>query len=98
MRRFHQIIASADFEALFGPAQLRANNGRQNVIEEENEWRVAHKGVDKTHKCISTARFPHRQVLLMWDIDVLNCRSFAVAYRCVSHNVRDDGADIIDVC
>ena len=54
-RRFHQIISGVDLEALFGPAQLHANNRRQNIFREENEGRVAHKGVDKTHKYIFMA-------------------------------------------
>ncbi|KAM5546152.1 hypothetical protein V8D89_000278 [Ganoderma adspersum] len=64
-RRFRQIISSPEFEALFGPAQPHQNGGRQNIFGAEDELRVAPKGVDKTHK----------------DIDILKCRSFAVAYR-----------------
>ncbi|KAI1786357.1 hypothetical protein LXA43DRAFT_1034094 [Ganoderma leucocontextum] len=64
-RRLRQMISSPEFEGLFGPAQPHPNGGRQNIFGAEDELKVAPKGVDKTHK----------------DIDILKCRSFAVAYR-----------------
>lgn len=58
-RRFRQIISSPDFEAFFGPAQPHLSGGRQNIFGGEDELRVAPKGVDKTHKCVSRVGFPY---------------------------------------
>ncbi|KAI9060058.1 hypothetical protein FKP32DRAFT_1595808 [Trametes sanguinea] len=64
-RRLREVIAAPEFEALFGPARPHPKGARQNVFGQEDELKVAPKGIDKTHK----------------DIDLLKCRSFAVIHK-----------------
>ena len=98
-RRFRQIISSPDFEAFFGPAQPHPSGGRQNIFGGEDELRVAPKGVDKTHKCVSTVDFPYSKIVLLMfdgrDIDILKCRSFAVVYRYVMVSGEGPGTTIL---
>ena len=70
------------------PAKPHPKGTRQNIFGGEDELKVAPKGVDKTHKYVTTAsvRLPPPRGMLTLDtrdIDILKCRSFAVIYRCV---------------
>ena len=65
--RLRSVISSPEFVALFGKAKPHPKVERQNVWGMHDELKVAQKGVDKNHK----------------DIDLLKCRSFAVAHKYV---------------
>ena len=86
-RRLRQVISAPDFEALFGPARPHPKGERQNIFGMEDELKVAPKGVDKNHKCVSCARLLMcsasgiDETRRVRDIDLLKCRSFAVVHK-----------------
>ncbi|KIP10812.1 hypothetical protein PHLGIDRAFT_125316 [Phlebiopsis gigantea 11061_1 CR5-6] len=63
--RLRSIISDPTFVGLFGEAKPHPNGLKQNIFGREDELKNAPKGVSKIHK----------------DIDLLRCRSFAVAHR-----------------
>ncbi|KAI0342469.1 hypothetical protein BDW22DRAFT_1357821 [Trametopsis cervina] len=62
--RLRAVISEPRFEELFGKAKPHPKGARQNIWGMDDELKVAPKGVDKNHP----------------DIDLLKCRSFAVAH------------------
>ncbi|PFH46959.1 hypothetical protein AMATHDRAFT_153318 [Amanita thiersii Skay4041] len=74
-RRLRDIISSPTFVKYFGKAEPHPSGERQNIFGQEDELKKAPKGVDKDHK----------------DIDLLRCRSYAVAYRFTDEEVMSEG-------
>lgn len=68
-QRFRDVIEEEEFVKLFGPAKPGKKGVRQNVFGNEDQLKVAPKGVDKGHK----------------DIDLLKLRSIAVVHKWVFH-------------
>lgn len=50
--RLREIISSPDFVKYFGEAKARADGQRQNIFGNDDELKVAPKGVVKTHKSV----------------------------------------------
>ncbi|XP_006455055.1 hypothetical protein AGABI2DRAFT_209325 [Agaricus bisporus var. bisporus H97] len=71
--RLREIISFAEFEQFFGVAKPHPNGERQNIFGREDELKTAPKGVPKDHQ----------------DIDLLKCRSFAVAHCFTDDEVLD---------
>ncbi|KJA21364.1 hypothetical protein HYPSUDRAFT_216455 [Hypholoma sublateritium FD-334 SS-4] len=64
-RRLRRVISAPDFVKFFGKAERHPMGERQNVFGNDDELKVAPKGIAKDDK----------------DIDLLKCRSFAVSHR-----------------
>ncbi|KAF9445660.1 hypothetical protein P691DRAFT_709932 [Macrolepiota fuliginosa MF-IS2] len=71
--RLRQVISEPEFEQYFGEAKPHPQRERQNIFGMEDELKTAPKGVAKDHQ----------------DIDLLKCRSFAVAHRFTDDEVLD---------
>ncbi|KAL0945756.1 hypothetical protein HGRIS_012045 [Hohenbuehelia grisea] len=63
--RLRDTISAPEFVQLFGAAKRPSDGRRSNIFGMDDELKVAPKGIDKSHP----------------DIDLLKCRSFAVARR-----------------
>ncbi|KAH9947777.1 hypothetical protein B0H21DRAFT_310324 [Amylocystis lapponica] len=63
--RLRSILSAPAFVRLFGEAKPHPQGEQQSIFGREDELKTAPKGVDKNHK----------------DIDLLKCRTFAVACR-----------------
>ena len=80
------VISAPDFVKHFGDAKPDPKGSRRNIFGQEDELKVAPKGIDKTHKCIFLAskKSPFTSNYCGpsdRDIDLLKCRSFAVVYK-----------------
>ncbi|WVW80960.1 hypothetical protein I302_102951 [Kwoniella bestiolae CBS 10118] len=70
-QRFRDCIEQEEFVRLFGEAKPHKKGGRQNVFGNDDQLKVAPKGVEKDHK----------------DIDLLKLRSIAVVHHFTDEQV-----------
>lgn len=80
-RHLRDIISSTEFELFFGEAKPHPKGERQNIFGREDELKTAPKGVAKDHQWVAfILKLVSYCDFLFRDIDLLKCRSFAVAH------------------
>jgi uncharacterized protein (DUF2461 family) len=81
-RRLRSIISAREFVEIFGEAKPHPDGEQQNVFGRDDELKVAPKGIAKDHKCVLVLiEYQSDMNIVFRDIDLLKCRSFAVAHR-----------------